>query len=52
MNLELTNRFMNILLGTRTVPFYAQSELAWTVTPQHPPDHAVTHANGRPLDSN
>jgi len=22
---------MNFLLGTRTVPFYAQSQLAWTV---------------------
>jgi len=25
VNLELTIRFMNFLLGTRTVPFFAQS---------------------------
>jgi len=28
MNLELTIRFMNFLLGTRTVPFFAQSKAA------------------------
>jgi hypothetical protein len=41
MSLELTIRFMNFLLSTRTVPFFAQSRAAWTVIPQRQPDHAV-----------